>query len=336
MRRRIQVVFQDPFSSLNPRMTVGRRDRRAAARARHRRPRRRAAAKVAELLDLVGLAPPLARRFPRELSGGQRQRVAIARSLAPQPELLIADEAVSALDVSIQAQILNLLVDLTERLGLTMIFISHQLSVIANVADDVAVMYLGRIVEHGPVDEVFEHPQHPYTAALLAANPEPVPERRRRQAAIRGDIPSPLDIPSGCRFRTRCAYAEARCAEVDPPAADVGPLSTPGSHCTNRTNISIMPALYGNHAPSSVRALGERAQLQWMQGRLQSALEDEARSIAWAERLGHLGQPRARNGFQPAASHLPGPGRILRYTSGQAGGELPHPSMVSTIIAREG
>ena len=119
-----------------------------------------------------------------------------------------------------QAQILNLLLDLTEHLGLTMIFISHQLSVIANVADDVAVMYLGRIVEYGPVEEVFEHPQHPYTAALLAANPEPVPERRRRQAAIRGDIPSPLDIPSGCRFRTRCAYAEERCAEVDPPAAD--------------------------------------------------------------------------------------------------------------------
>jgi oligopeptide/dipeptide ABC transporter ATP-binding protein len=221
MRRRIQVVFQDPFSSLNPRMTVG------AAIAEPLRVhgiagRDNAPRKVAELLDLVGLAPPLARRFPRELSGGQRQRVAIARSLAPQPELLIADEAVSALDVSVQAQILNLLLDLTEHLGLTMIFISHQLSVIANVADDVAVMYLGRIVEYGPVDEVFEHPQHPYTAALLAANPEPVPVRRRRVAAIRGDIPSPLDIPSGCRFRTRCAYVEERCAEVDPPAADVG------------------------------------------------------------------------------------------------------------------
>ena len=196
MRRRIQVVFQDPFSSLNPRMTVG------AAIAEPLRvhgiaDRDAAPAKVAELLDLVGLAAPLARRFPRELSGGQRQRVAIARSLAPQPELLIADEAVSALDVSVQAQILNLLLDLTEHLGLTMIFISHQLSVIANVADDVAVMYLGRIVEYGPVEQVFEHPQHPYTAALLAANPEPVPERRRKQAAIGGDIPSPLDIPFG-------------------------------------------------------------------------------------------------------------------------------------------
>ncbi len=225
MRRRIQVVFQDPFSSLNPRLTVGAAiaepllvhgiATRADARAR-----------VGELLDLVGLAPQVARRFPRELSGGQRQRVAIARSLAPQPELLVADEAVSALDVSIQAQIINLLVDLTERLGLTMIFISHQLSVIANIADDVAVMYLGRVVEQGPVEEVFESPQHPYTAALLAANPEPVPERRRGQAAIRGDIPSPIDIPSGCRFRTRCTFAEDRCAEVDPPPEAVGPGHT--------------------------------------------------------------------------------------------------------------
>jgi oligopeptide/dipeptide ABC transporter ATP-binding protein len=222
MRRRMQVVFQDPFSSLNPRLTVSSTIAEPllvhglATRADVR-------GRVAELLDLVGLAPQVARRFPRELSGGQRQRVAIARALAPRPELLIADEAVSALDVSIQAQIINLLVDLTERLGLTMIFISHQLSVIANVADEVAVMYLGRIVEQGPVEEVFVHPQHPYTAALLAANPEPVPERRRRQAAIRGDIPSPVDIPSGCRFRTRCAFAEPRCEEADPPFAAVGP-----------------------------------------------------------------------------------------------------------------
>jgi len=222
VRRRIQVVFQDPFTSLNPRMTIG------AAIAEPLRvhgiaSRQEAPARVAELLDLVGLPVSVARRFPRELSGGQRQRVAIARSLAPQPELLIADEAVSALDVSIQAQILNLLVELTERLGLTMIFISHQLSVIASVADTVAVMYLGRIVESGPVGLVFSNPQHPYTAALLAANPEPVPERRRREPAIRGDIPSPLEIPSGCRFRTRCTYVQERCAEVDPPAVQVAP-----------------------------------------------------------------------------------------------------------------
>jgi peptide/nickel transport system ATP-binding protein len=222
MRRRMQVVFQDPFSSLNPRLTAGSAIGEPLL-VHGLATRDTVRARVGELLELVGLAPQVARRFPRELSGGQRQRVAIARSLAPQPELLIADEAVSALDVSIQAQILNLLVDLTERLGLTMIFISHQLSVIANVADDVAVMYLGRVVEQGPVERVFENPQHPYTAALLAANPEPVPERRRREAAIRGDIPSPLDIPSGCRFRTRCAFAEERCAELDPPPVPVGP-----------------------------------------------------------------------------------------------------------------
>ena len=168
--------------------------------------RHEAPARVAELLDLVGLPPSVTRRFPRELSGGQRQRVAIARSLAPQPELLIADEAVSALDVSIQAQILNLLVELTDRLGLTMIFISHQLSVIASVADTRRGDVPGpdrRVT--APSAASSTNPQHPYTAALLAANPEPVPERRRREPAIRGDIPSPLDIPSGCRFRTRCA-----------------------------------------------------------------------------------------------------------------------------------
>jgi peptide/nickel transport system ATP-binding protein/oligopeptide transport system ATP-binding protein len=222
VRREMQIVFQDPYSSLNPQMTAG-AALAEALRVHGVATRAEAPAQVAELLRLVGLPAQTARRYPRELSGGQRQRVAIARALAPRPRLLIADEAVSALDVSIQAQILNLLVDLTERLSLTTIFISHQLSVIAHVADAVAVMYLGRIVESGPVDEVFGNPQHPYTAALLAAHPEPAPGRRRRAAAVRGERPSPLDIPAGCRFRTRCPYAQERCAAVDPPPDEVAP-----------------------------------------------------------------------------------------------------------------
>ncbi len=208
-RGRIQMVFQDPYTSLNPRMSIG--DAIAEAVKVHGTAGERGAnAFVSELLELVGLSSQLATRRPRELSGGQRQRVAIARALAVRPEVLIADEAVSALDVSIQAQVLNLLRQLTDDLGLATIFIGHQLAVIAHVADDVAIMYLGSIVEQGPTTAVFDSPQHPYTAALLAAHPEPGAPRASR-AAVAGDVPSPLDIPSGCRFRTRCSYAQDRC-----------------------------------------------------------------------------------------------------------------------------
>ena len=216
IRRRIQMVFQDPYSSLNPRVKVG------AAIAEPARvhgivPHDAVAEHVLQLLELVGLSRSTAERYPRQLSGGQRQRVAIARALSLNPEFLIADEPVSALDVSIQAQILNLLEDLVGSLSLTMIFIAHQLSVVRHISDRVAIMYLGRVVEIGRTEEIFERPQHPYTAGLLAAAPVPDPKKRTRTPAMRGDIPSPLNIPSGCRFRTRCPYAEPRC-EVDDPA----------------------------------------------------------------------------------------------------------------------
>jgi oligopeptide transport system ATP-binding protein len=229
-RRRIQMVFQDPYTSLNPRLTIGAAIAEAAL-VHKIVERDQVEAHVAELLELVGLQASVATRRPRALSGGQRQRVAIARALALRPEVLVADEAVSALDVSIQAQILNLLRRLTKDLGLATIFIAHQLAVVRYVCDEVAVMYLGRIVERGPIDAVFSKPQHPYTVALLSAHPEPGAPPARR-AAIKGDIPSPLNIPSGCRFRTRCPYAEERCLEP-PPEFDFG-----GAH---RAECVVLP-----------------------------------------------------------------------------------------------
>jgi oligopeptide/dipeptide ABC transporter ATP-binding protein len=219
-RRRIQMIFQDPYTSLNPRRTVGEAIAEAAL-VHGTATRADAAAFVADTLELVGLGPATARRRPRELSGGQRQRVAIARALAVRPDVLIADEAVSALDVSIQAQVLNLLRSLTDELGLATIFIGHQLAVIAHVSDRVAIMYLGQIVEQGPTHRVFDNPQHPYTKALLLAHPEPRVERRAREDAVSGDIPSPLEMPSGCRFRSRCRYAEERC-KAEPPVIGFG------------------------------------------------------------------------------------------------------------------
>ncbi|MBY0337717.1 MAG: ATP-binding cassette domain-containing protein [Acetobacteraceae bacterium] len=208
-RRRMQLVFQDPYGSLDPRMTV-----EAAVMEPlrlHGLHRGRERERVAELLARVGLRPELARRWPHEFSGGQRQRVAIARALASEPELIIGDEPVSALDVSVQAQVVNLLSDLIRDLGLTFVLISHDLGVVRQVADRVAVMYLGRIVEEGPAEEVFHHPRHPYTRALLAAVPG-----HGAGAVLEGDVPSPLRPPSGCRFHTRCPHAEARCRDAEP------------------------------------------------------------------------------------------------------------------------
>ncbi len=219
-RRDMQLIFQDPFASLDPRMTV----EQAVAeplRLHGIVPRAGERDRVAELLSRVGLRPELARRWPHEFSGGQRQRIAIARALASGPKLIVGDEPVSALDVSVQAQVINLLQDLIRELGLTFVLISHDLGVVRHIADRVAVMYLGRIVEEGPTAEVFSNPKHPYTRALLAAVPGQG-HTKGAAALLEGDAPSPIDPPSGCRFRTRCPFAEAICAAQIPPLADHG------------------------------------------------------------------------------------------------------------------
>ncbi len=236
IRRRMQLIYQDPYSSLNPRMRVG--DAIAEAARVHGLVHGRAAevAMVAELLDAVGLSTTDARRYPREMSGGQRQRVAIARSLAVQPNLLIADEAVSALDVSVQAQILNLFSSLSSDRHLAMIFISHQLAVIAQLAHRVAVMYLGRIVEIGDTVDVFDNPRHPYTALLLAAHPTLDEPSHRTAPVLQGEMPSPDAIPAGCRFRSRCHLAEAICETVDPPPVEMGNGHTSWCHVLPRAS----------------------------------------------------------------------------------------------------
>jgi oligopeptide transport system ATP-binding protein len=217
MRRKIQIIFQDAHASLNPRLPIGdlvgeALDIHGLHKGAARRPR------IRELLDLVGLAGHLAERYPHELSGGQAQRVAICRALAVEPELIVCDEPVSALDVSIQAQIVNLLQDLQERLHLTYIFISHDLSIVRHMSDTVAVMYLGRIVEMATKDAIYEAAAHPYSQALMSAVPVPDPdiEAQRRRTILTGDLPNPANPPSGCRFRTRCPIAIADCAAIDP------------------------------------------------------------------------------------------------------------------------
>jgi len=223
LRRKMQMIFQDPYASLNPRMTVG--DivgegldihKLASGQARTDR--------IYELLEVIGLNPEHANRFPHEFSGGQRQRIGIARALSVNPRLIICDEPISALDVSIQAQIVNMLEELQEKMGLTYLFIAHDLSMVKHISHRIAVMYLGRIVELAPSYELYKNPQHPYTKALLSAIPIPDPrvEATRKRLVVQGNVPSPIDPPSGCYFRTRCPYVKAVCSEEVPQLKELG------------------------------------------------------------------------------------------------------------------
>jgi oligopeptide/dipeptide ABC transporter ATP-binding protein len=214
LRKQMQIVFQDPFGSLNPRMTVG-QSIEEGLRTVDVKGHGERKARVGELLEMVGIGSSLADRYPHEFSGGQRQRIGIARALSVQPSLIICDEPVSALDVSIQAQIINLLKQLQQSLALSYLFISHDLNVVGYISDTVAVMYLGHIMEYAPADELYDNPLHPYTLALLSAIPEPEPDRRREQKALGGDVPSPFNPPPGCKFQGRCPLVEARCREEE-------------------------------------------------------------------------------------------------------------------------
>jgi len=245
LRRRVQMVFQDSYASLNPRLTI--QDSIAFGPKAHGHRKDDAERQVAEILDMVGLEPDMfAQRYPHELSGGQRQRVNVARALAMGPRLLILDEAVSALDKSVEAQVLNLLQDIKERLQLTYIFISHDLNVVQYISDRVLVMYLGKIVELGPVEAIYESPKHPYTSALLSSRPSMDPRRRVTSPPLSGDPPNPIDPPSGCRFRTRCPLAEDICAKREPP------LAAPDS--TVRHTVAChahVPGSGHSHAPAA-------------------------------------------------------------------------------------
>lgn len=220
LRKQMQIIYQDPFSSLNPRFTVGEiigemYDIHGIAKGAEKEK------KIKEMIELVGLDPSRYHNYPHEFSGGQRQRIGIARALALNPEFVVADEPVSALDVSVQSQILNLLMKLKEELGLTMLFIAHGLNVVRHISDRVGVMYLGKIVELSETDNIFDNPAHPYTAALLSTVPEADPRLKKERIVLKGEVPSPANPPSGCHFRTRCPLATERCAIEEPPLLEV-------------------------------------------------------------------------------------------------------------------
>ena len=250
LRKKMQLVFQDPYSSLDPRRTVGRQIADGVV-IHGLLPSHQIPARVSALLRQVGLDPSCAGRYPHEFSGGQRQRVALARALATEPVFLVADEPVSALDVSVQAQVLRLLADLRESLGLAILFISHDLSAVRHLCGRVIVLYLGRVMEEGPVEAVFARPAHPYTAALMSAAPSLDAARRRNRIVLQGDPPSPLDPPSGCVFRTRCPFAIAACATDAPqlasPDGDAHRTACirVGSSATQRIDDELRHAAFG-------------------------------------------------------------------------------------------
>ena len=245
LRRKMQIIFQDPYASLNPRMTVGNIvgeplaiHHIASGKAREER--------VAQLLHRVGLRPEHMRRYPHEFSGGQRQRIGIARALALNPDLIIADEPVSALDVSIQAQVINLLEDLQKEFGIAYVLVAHDLAVVQHISDRIAVMYLGKIVEMTGADDLVMSPKHPYTEALLSAVPVPDPKVKKKRVILRGDVPSPVNPPSGCRFHTRCPYKEDMCVREEPPMREILPGHYSACHFSEKLyGITAKPAAAG-------------------------------------------------------------------------------------------